>query len=169
MNDLITIGMFDKETTRLLKCMEDMDPNTTEYKVMLKTVKAFEDMKVKEVKIQNEALKADMEERIRQAELEIKQAEHATNERRLQDELELRQLQADASARYNDDDIRMREQEIMARRRMDNIKLCVEIAGILLPLIFCWVWMCRGLAFEQTGVFVSNTFKGLSSKFFKMI
>lgn len=44
------------------------------------------------------------------------------------------------------------------------IKVGVEIAGIILPLVFYNKWMEEGLKFEQEGAFTSSTFKGLMSK-----
>ena len=45
------------------------------------------------------------------------------------------------------------------------IKLGVEIAGIVLPLMFYGRWMKKGFEFEQTGRFSSDTFRGLFMKF----
>ena len=44
-------------------------------------------------------------------------------------------------------------------------KLGIEVAGIILPLIFYANWMKKGFKFEETGVFASTTFKGLFQKF----
>lgn len=44
-------------------------------------------------------------------------------------------------------------------------KLGVDVAGIILPLIFYGVWMGRGFEFEKTGTFTSQTFKGLFGRF----
>lgn len=38
-------------------------------------------------------------------------------------------------------------------------------AELILPLIFYGVWMRRGLKFEETGTFTSQTFKWLASRF----
>lgn len=45
------------------------------------------------------------------------------------------------------------------------IRLGVEIAGIVLPLMFYAVWMKRGFEFEKTGTFTSPTFRTLFSRF----
>lgn len=44
------------------------------------------------------------------------------------------------------------------------IKIGVEIAGIIIPLMFYNKWMEEGLKFEEEGAFTSVTFKGLMSK-----
>ena len=41
------------------------------------------------------------------------------------------------------------------------LKLGAEIAGIVLPLMFYGYWMNKGLTFEKTGSFTSDTFRGL--------
>lgn len=44
-------------------------------------------------------------------------------------------------------------------------RLGVDVAQIVLPLVFYGVWMKRGFKFEESGTFTSNTFKGLIGKF----
>lgn len=41
----------------------------------------------------------------------------------------------------------------------------VTLAGAVLPLVFYGRWMNKGLEFEKTGTFTSQTFKGLISRF----
>ena len=45
------------------------------------------------------------------------------------------------------------------------IKIGIEAAGIILPLIFYASWMRKGFRFEETGTFTSTTFRGLFQKF----
>ena len=44
-------------------------------------------------------------------------------------------------------------------------RLGVEVAGIVLPLIFYASWMRRGFEFEENGTFTSTTFRGLFNRF----
>ena len=44
-------------------------------------------------------------------------------------------------------------------------RLGVEVAGIVLPLIFYASWMRRGFKFEENGTFTSTTFRGLFNRF----
>lgn len=44
-------------------------------------------------------------------------------------------------------------------------RLGVEVAGIVLPLIFYAVWMKRGFKFEEKGTYTSTTFRGLFNRF----
>jgi glutaredoxin len=50
-------------------------------------------------------------------------------------------------------------------RVMGYVKTGVELASIVVPVIFYGIWMKRGLEFEQEGSYTSATFKGLVSKF----
>lgn len=45
------------------------------------------------------------------------------------------------------------------------LKYGVEIAGIILPLLFYAHWMTKGFKFEETGTFTSTTFRGLFNRF----
>lgn len=69
-----------------------------------------------------------------------------------------------------------KEKELMLEERKQNetlkdskiwnvAKTGVEIAGIVVPIVFYSVWMNRGLKFEEEGSFTSTTFKGLMGKF----
>lgn len=57
------------------------------------------------------------------------------------------------------------EQANKENRVMGYVKTGVEIASIVVPVIFYGIWMKRGLEFEQEGSYTSATFKGLVSKF----
>lgn len=46
-----------------------------------------------------------------------------------------------------------------------GIRCGIEIAGIVLPLIFYGVWMKKGFQFEENGTFTSTTFRGLFNRF----
>ena len=59
-------------------------------------------------------------------------------------------------------------EEIIRDTMNDKVKLIdlgVQAAGIILPIMFYGSWMKKGLEFEKSGTFTSNTFKSLISKF----
>ena len=73
-----------------------------------------------------------------------------------------------------ENDIRNREIELKeeeAKKREDNTKIDrtikVAIAGVefFIPMIFYSIWLHKGFKFEETGVFKSSTFRGITSKF----
>lgn len=54
----------------------------------------------------------------------------------------------------------------MAEQIKDRyFKLGIEVAGIILPLMFYASWMKRGFKFEETGTYTSTTFRGLFNRF----
>lgn len=54
----------------------------------------------------------------------------------------------------------------LKEKRFDNfVRYFLEGIGIGAPLVFYGIWMKRGLKFEETGTFTSNTFRGLINRF----
>lgn len=47
----------------------------------------------------------------------------------------------------------------------DKVKLGLEAASIVLPLMFYAVWMGRGFEFEKEGTYTSQTFRGMWNRF----
>ncbi len=45
------------------------------------------------------------------------------------------------------------------------LRLGLEAAGIILPMIFYATWMKRGFRFEETGTYTSSTFRNLFNRF----
>lgn len=65
---------------------------------------------------------------------------------------------------------RDREKTFQNRQVMDQmIDRCMrpgmDIAGLVLPLVFYGIWMNKGFKFEETGSFTSTTFKNLLNRF----
>ena len=64
----------------------------------------------------------------------------------------------------------LRDEEAAAGERKHNkilgyVKVGLEGASIVLPLVFYGIWMRNGFKFEETGAFTSTTFRGLIQKF----
>lgn len=62
-------------------------------------------------------------------------------------------------------DILVKEAQLKVDRRNTWIKMAVDTAGVVIPVVFYGIWMGRGFKFEETGTFTSTTFRGLISKF----
>lgn len=62
-------------------------------------------------------------------------------------------------------DQRNKELENAGRAKDRCIRLGLDVAGLILPLIFYGVWMRRGFKFEEEGTFTSTTFRGLFNRF----
>lgn len=64
-----------------------------------------------------------------------------------------------------DEELFIKTERDRLENRRQYIKLGIEAAGVVLPLVFYGVWMSKGLKFEETGTFTSTTFKNLINKF----
>ena len=64
-----------------------------------------------------------------------------------------------------DFDLSLRQEQARDDRLNRYLRVGVEAAGVVLPLMFYGIWMKRGFKFEETGTFTSQTFKGLINKF----
>lgn len=59
----------------------------------------------------------------------------------------------------------IRKEQLAEQRKDRYIKIGLDAAGVVLPLVFYAVWMNKGFKFEETGTFTSTTFRGLFSRF----
>lgn len=87
-------------------------------------------------------------------------------------ECEEKQHHMDMEGKRNDEELnrQIREEEFKKNQLAEQIKdryfrLGIDVAGIILPLMFYATWMKRGFRFEETGTFTSTTFRGLFNRF----
>lgn len=64
-----------------------------------------------------------------------------------------------------DSDIQFKKDQLEEQVKDRYLRLGVEAASIILPLIFYAAWMERGFRFEETGTYTSTTFRGLFNRF----
>ena len=85
--------------------------------------------------------------------------------KRKETELELKHLELEDKIEVQTDDKAYKE--VLAKREMLQmfVKGGIEVFGVVAPIMFYSVWMKRGLRFEETGTYTSQTFKGLFGKF----
>lgn len=55
--------------------------------------------------------------------------------------------------------------EAKQKNFMNKIRLGIDGASLVLPLLFYGIWMKRGFEFEKEGTFTSTTFRGLFNRF----
>jgi hypothetical protein len=84
--------------------------------------------------------------------------------------LEDRKIKTTESKNNSDINLRLKELKMNTERdielRSDRIiKVLIDGATVIVPIIFYNVWMNKGFKFEETGTYTSNTFKNLFSKF----
>lgn len=63
----------------------------------------------------------------------------------------------------HDNDLRWGQLDEQTKDRL--FRIGVDVAGIVIPLVFYGVWMNRGFKFEENGTFTSTTFRGLFGRF----
>ena len=78
----------------------------------------------------------------------------------------------DVDAQHEQDELdkQTREEEFKRNQLSEQTKdryfrLGIEVAGIILPLMFYASWMKKGFKFEETGTYTSTTFRGLFNRF----
>ena len=77
--------------------------------------------------------------------------------------LKERQADGDEAARANEEQFKQHQLNDQVIDRY--VRIGVATAELVLPLVFYGVWMSRGLKFEETGTFTSQTFKNLFNRF----
>ena len=85
--------------------------------------------------------------------------------KRKETELELKHLELEDKIEVQTDDKAYKE-VLMKREMLQTfVKGGIEVFGVIAPIMFYSAWMKRGLRFEETGTYTSQTFKGLFGKF----
>ena len=62
-------------------------------------------------------------------------------------------------------DIQFKKDQLEEQVKDRYFRFGVEVASIILPLIFYAAWMKRGFKFEETGTYTSTTFRSLFNRF----
>lgn len=73
--------------------------------------------------------------------------------------------EAELKERQIDDDAEIRGVQLAEDVKNQYIRFGLDVAGIILPMLFYASWMKKGFRFEETGTFTSTTFRGLFSRF----
>ena len=98
-------------------------------------------------------------------EADEKRLRRAMDSKQHRAELTLKERQADGdeAARANEEQFKQHQLNDQVLDRY--VKIGVATAELVLPLVFYGIWMKRGLKFEETGTFTSQTFKNLFNRF----
>ena len=143
--------LLNDEIASLLENLNETEAGSDEYLGILKDLEPLYKLRLEEIKMMNARTdndgRRDLESSIRFKELEIK-------EEQLTHEIESCDIER-----------RTKNRQSNIQTIKDCAKMGIEIAGIVLPLMFYASWMQQGLEFEKTGSFTSSTFKGLFQKF----
>ena len=85
--------------------------------------------------------------------------------KRKETELELKHLELEDKIEVQSDDKVYKEFLVKREMLQTFVKGGIEVFGVVAPIMFYSAWMKRGLKFEETGTYTSQTFKGLFGKF----
>lgn len=59
----------------------------------------------------------------------------------------------------------IRQEQLLEQRKDRYIRIGLDVAGLLVPIMFYSAWMRKGFQFEKDGTFTSTTFRGLFGHF----
>ena len=157
--------LLDKKIEAALNALDQFDAGTNEYGAAVDDV-------CKLYKLKNDEEKAVMEdsEKRKRREMEAEQFERDLECRNAELQFKLKQLseqtrEHNCDTNFRERELHSKETQAEQQKLVDHIKLGVEIAGIVLPLMFYGCWMKKGFEFEETGRFKTDTFRGLFMKF----
>ena len=136
------------------------------------------DIEDKRIEIENKTniKKIENDEAFNNRKLDIEdkriEIENKTNIKKIENDFMINNRKLDIEEISGNESLKLKSkelaQEIIRDTMNDKVKLIdlgVQAAGIILPIMFYGSWMKKGLEFEKSGTFTSNTFKSLISKF----
>ncbi len=59
----------------------------------------------------------------------------------------------------------IRQEQLSEQKKDRYIRIGLDVAGLLVPIMFYSAWMRKGFKFEETGTYTSTTFRGLFNRF----
>lgn len=65
----------------------------------------------------------------------------------------------------NNAEMELKQAQFKEQTRHQYIRLGLDAASLVVPMIFYGIWMHKGFKFEETGTFTSTTFRGLFNRF----
>ena len=141
------------------KTKNEMTKIKNDYELNLKKIQCDIDRN------KNESIKVNLDYEINQEKLKIE-----TDKNKENSHLENRKIDNDEKKHNCDFDLKKKELDMNIKRDIENrndriIKVIIDGATILVPIIFYNVWMNKGFKFEETGTYTSNTFKNMFNRF----
>ena len=143
-------NLLDKAIEAELTNLGSLSPDDEKKSEAIKNLTALH-KRIDEIKAKTDAdekrLRRAMDSKQHRAELTLKE----------------RQADGDEAARANEEQLKQHQLDDLVIDRY--VRIGVATAELVLPLVFYGVWMSRGLKFEETGTFTSQTFKNLFNRF----
>lgn len=154
--------MLDEAIEEELETLGNLPSDAKNKSEVIKNLAALHKLRMDEAKAEMEA-----EEKRERRIMDSAQHETDTQVRKEQQEAELalKERQADAADEDRDRDEQFKQRQLKDLAADRYVKIGVAAAELVLPLIFYGVWMKKGLKFEETGTYTSQTFKNLFNRF----
>ena len=157
-----------------IKILQEDDKIEYNYKLESLKIENDKNDKVDKNDIERSRISKDQTFNNRKLDIEDKriEIENKTNIKKIDNDFVINNRKLDIEEISGNESFKLKSkelaQEIVRDTMNDKVKLIdlgVQAAGIILPIMFYGSWMKKGLEFEQSGTFTSNTFKSLISKF----
>ena len=157
-----------------IKILQENDKIEYNYKLESLKIENDKNDKVDKNDIERSRISKDETFNNRKLDIEDKriEIENKTNIKKIDNDFVINNRKLDIEEISGNESFKIKSkelaQEIVRDTMNDKVKLIdlgVQAAGIILPIMFYGSWMKKGLEFEQSGTFTSNTFKSLISKF----
>lgn len=168
--------LLREEIVREIERLSKFEPGSSEHSAAVKSVVELYKLKIDDDKVAVDKL--DKEEKRKLEEAKNEDDKHDKAERR---RLEEAKNEADEHSkqlshgldirRYETDKDHWEREHLLKVEQTDDknkdriIDICMKSAEIILPIVFYSIWMNKGLKFEETGSFTSQTFRGLINRF----
>lgn len=153
MNEKIN-ELLDEEIVTILEELSSTNVERDEYILILKRLEMLHKLKMDQMKANNECIDKEHKH-----DLDIKRHELDLAS------LELKDREFNHNVKALESEQRSKKRQFIGQQFDNYLKRGIEIAGVVVPLIFYASWMAAGFEFEKEGTFTSSTFKGLIQKF----
>ena len=147
-----TRDLLQEEIEQLFESLKSLEPGSKEYASAASDLKELYKLKIEEVKVD-----CEFDEKYNRREMEAEQ--HVLDG-------QLKEKQIDIEYETKERELALKEAQLKEQKLDRYFKVGAEVGLGVATLLFYWVWMNRGLKFEENGTYCSKTFMGLT-KFFK--
>ena len=139
MNEEIRQALAD-EILDQFENLKNLDPGSKEQQTAVENITKLYRLGLEDVKAD-----ADYDEKLYRRDVDVQHERDELDKQAREEEFKRNQLSEQIKDRY--------------------FRLGIEVAGIILPLMFYASWMKKGFKFEETGTYTSTTFRGLFNRF----
>lgn len=149
--DEILIKLLEEEIKNEITGLSSLKAGSQEKSKAISDLAALHKLRIDEIKIEND--------------FNDKREKRLVEELQRQTENDLKQKQLNDEAENYEREERFKKDQFKEEIKNRYLRLGVEAAGIILPMVFYAYWMRKGFKFEETGTFTSTTFRGLFNRF----